>query len=412
MHAPQQRPHRVLKLNNIDAAGINVLTAACDVGTDIADPEGIIVRNARVDTDNYPYLLAVARAGAGLDKITVDKATARGIPVFFARGANANSVNELFYTLVGGLLRNVFDAMDFVKRLDPNMSNEQIEQQVEELKKQFVGSEFSEKTVGLAGMGNIGRIIANGALDRGMRVCAFDPHLPDAEWAEMDLGIRRVQTLPDLCRKADIVSVHVDLNGSTHNLIDASLIECMKDGAVLANLARAEVCNEDAVLRALRSNKLRGLATDFPTSGIVRYLNDDELSDPKKHGRIVCTPHLGASTNEAEERSAVMAAKHLLEYLRYGIVVNAKNFPTLEVHPDSCVRMRLTIPHKNVPDMLGTISHTIGKQGINIQFSETKTKGQIGYMIVDLETPMDDAQVSMIRGLDNVLPTMRVLRFD
>jgi D-3-phosphoglycerate dehydrogenase / 2-oxoglutarate reductase len=399
MHSPLVPFFRLLVLNDIAKKALEQFSGVANLSKDADGPHAIIVRSAKVHIDQYPDLLAVARAGTGVDNIvTIENATARGIPVFFAPGANANSVNELFAALVGLYARNIVEAIRFVRGIDPALSNDEIHKLVEAEKKRFKGFELSERTLGVIGLGNIGKMVARTALDRGMSVFGYDPHLSDAAWCEIDGAVQRAASLQQLVRRADIVTVHTDLNGSSRGIVGPELIASMKSGAVLVNLAREPVCDEDAVLAALERKHLAQYITDFPTQRTLT------------HPQVICTPHLGASTEDAEERSGIMAAQTLAAYLRSGVVENSVNFPAMDEEPREGVRMRLAIPHRNLPDVIGTISHTLGKNGINIGALHNVTKQELGYMVVDLEHPADDAQLEPIRSLENVL-SLRVLRF-
>jgi D-3-phosphoglycerate dehydrogenase / 2-oxoglutarate reductase len=388
-------PLRVSILNAVAPAGRGVLEAACKVGEHRPDDvQGILLRSSKIRTANYPNLLAVARAGVGVDNIDrgdISEATARGIPVFYAPGANANSVAELVFTLLGACARNIFPARSFVRDIDPHLEDAEIDKLVEAEKKRFRGFELFGKTLGIIGLGNIGRLVAKGAIARGMHVVACDPLLSEEGWEQLDPGITRVAGIYQIFRRSDVVSVHVTSTSETRHLINAGNIPDIKDGAILMNLSREPICDEDAVLPALEARKIGCFITDFPT---VRTA---------VHPNVICMPHLGASTGEAEERSAVMAAKQLSDYLQFGVVVNAVNFPNMEVRPQVGIPMRLAVPHRNMPGKLKLIGDIIGETGVNISAMHNVTGGEIGYCVVDLDSTIPDNRIDFLNGHDGIL---------
>lgn len=392
---------RVAIFDKIAPKGLKLLQGGLMVADRLDNPHGIVVRSTKIDTGDYPNLLAIARAGVGVDNIdggTFEKATARGICVLYAPGANANSVNELTFTLLGGCARNVYAARDFVQGIDSTLTEEGIHELVEKSKKQFAGFELLGRAFGVIGMGNIGRLVAKGALARGMEVFAYDPMLTTEQWEQVDPAITRVMSVSDIFRKCNVVSLHVTSTKETRHLIDAEAMTDMREGTVLINLSREPICEEEAVLRHLESKKLATFITDFPTRRTLR------------HDKVICTPHIGASTEEAEERCAIMACRELVDYLKFGIVVNSVNFPTMEIRPRPGIRMRLAIPHKNVPGMVALISDTIRDAGANIGPLHNDTKNGLGYCVVDMENVIDDEKITYIKSQPNIFD-VRMFRF-
>lgn len=388
----------VLVIDNVSKKALDLFSGVANHDPRMANPQAIIVRSSHVDTSRYQNLLAVARAGTGVDNVTVDRASTSGIPVFAARGANANSVNELLFGLLTEYARNTSAAMSYARSIDTSLSDEEIHALVEKEKKRFVGFELADRKLGVIGLGNIGRLVARNALDRGMHVMGYDPLIPREQWGEIDGAVQRANTLFQLVKRSNIVSVHVDLSEKTRHLVNADLISEMLDGTILVNLSREPICEESAVIAALKSGKLKAFITDFPTKLTA------------KHPKVICTPHIGASTHDAEERSGIMAVRSLNAFLKYGIVENSVNFPTMDEAPRDDVRMRLCIPHQNVPDMISKISGMFGKHGINIGAMHTVTRHALGYMVVDLEQPVDEAALEPIRSMEHVL-NLRALRF-
>lgn len=389
--------YRVRTLNKLSEEGLRQFGNDYHVSGDITDPEALLVRSARVVTDDYPNLLAVARAGAGVNNISVARATELGVCVFNTPGANANAVAELIFIMLGVHARKVDRALDFIRPL-VTRDNLRISALVEEEKSKFTGFELAGKTLGIVGLGKIGVLVANAGVERGMRVVGFDAYPTLTNMHELDRRALVVRKMEDVLRQSDIVSVHVPLLKETTDLIDAPEIARMKDGSVLLNYARQRICNDDAVIQALFAEKLSAYLTDFPTRELLE--ND----------KVICTPHLGASTNESEENCTLMAVRQLRNYLEYGIVANSVNFPTLEVFPKQGTRTRLAIVNKDVSGMLATITGIIGKAGINISAFSNEGNGTVGYNLVDLDVELSGNVEETLWGSEGI-QRVRTIRF-
>lgn len=380
---------KVLTLNNIAAAGLQRLPGdAYETGTDMADPDAILLRSYDMHSMDIPRsVLAVGRAGAGVNNIPIDALSKRGIPVFNAPGANANAVKEL---AVAGMLiaaRNIFSARDYLRDLDKD--GEELDQAVEAGKKQFVGFELPGRTLGVIGLGAVGVEVANVALALGMKVVGYDPAITVRRAWQLSSGVQQVESLDQLFNGADIVSVHVPLVEGTKGLIDAARLNRMHDGAILVNFSRRGIIARDALFDALESGKLHAFVTDFPTAELI------------KHPKVIALPHLGASTAEAEENCAIMVAGNVKEYLENGNVRYSVNFPE-SVMPRNGT-YRITIANANVPNMVGQITTFLAEAGLNIADLLNRSRGALAYTVVDLDGPVPDKTLDSIRAIDGVL---------
>src|SRR5216110_1968513 len=361
----------ILVLNNIAQVGLKRFPAEqYAVVKEAKDPQAILVRSADLHRREFgPSLKAVGRAGAGVNNIPVAALSKRGVPVFNAPGANANAVKEL--VLAGMLLaaRNLPPALDFVRGLK---TSPQFEEQVEDGKKQFAGSELPGHTLGIIGLGKIGSLVADAAIRLGMNVQGYDPHITvEAAWS-LPSQVRRANSIDEILKGSDFVSLHVPLVEKTKHLVNTKNIDHFRSGAVLLNFSREGVVSDEAVLKGLTSHRLKWYVTDFPSAALIG-----------KAG-VIALPHLGASTAEAEDNSAVMVVDELREYLEHGNLQNAVNFPEAQMAREA--PYRLAIANANVPDMLGRISHTLGKRKINIHNMLNKSKGEMAYTLVDTDT--------------------------
>ncbi|MDD3883579.1 MAG: phosphoglycerate dehydrogenase [Gallionella sp.] len=381
--------YRVLTLNKISTLGLKRLPAEhYEIGGEIADPDAIMVRSHNMHDMEIPSgVLAIARAGAGTNNVPVKAMSARGVPVFNAPGANANAVKEL--VLSGMLLasRNIVPALGFVAGLQGDDTS--LHQQVEAGKKHFAGTELRGRTLGIVGLGAIGRLVADAAIGLGMKVIGYDPEITvDAAWS-LPSQVRKAQSIEDLLKHSDFVSLHVPLLDATRNLIDDKRVAAMKAGSVLLNFSREGIVNEDAVLAGLSGKHLRYYVCDFPS---VKFQGQE---------RVVALPHLGASTAEAEENCAVMVAEQLRDYLEHGNITNSVNFPNVSMPRESV--NRVGIANANVPNMLGQISGALAEAGINIHNMTNKSRGEMAYTLVDTDTPLTAALLSGIAAIPGVL---------
>jgi D-3-phosphoglycerate dehydrogenase len=382
-------PFQVLVLNQIARSGLERLPAGSYVtGKDIAAPDAVLVRSADMHgMDIPPSVLAIARAGAGTNNIPVKAMSARGVPVFNAPGANANAVKEL--VLAGMLMaaRNLAPAQQFVQGLRPNDAD--LDKTVEDGKKSFAGSELAGQTLGVIGLGKIGCLVADVAIKLGMQVLGHDPEITvDAAWS-LPAQVKKAASVNEILRGAQFVSVHVPLLDSTRHLVNADNVRLLKPGAVLLNFSREGVVDDQAIVQALASQQLGWYVCDFPNAAI--------LGQP----RVIALPHLGASTREAEENCAVMVADQLRDFLEHGNIANAVNFPHVEMARES--RWRLAIANANVPNMVGQISTAMAQAGLNIHNMVNKSRGDMAYTLVDVDSAVQDAVLAKIRAIEGVL---------
>ncbi|HSJ81883.1 MAG TPA: phosphoglycerate dehydrogenase [Thiobacillus sp.] len=386
-------PRKVLTLNAISARGLARLPEHYTVGGDIVDPDGNLVRSANMHEMEIPASVrAIARAGAGTNNIPVKKLSERGVPVFNAPGANANAVKELVITGMLLAARNIVPAIKFVEGLAG--SDEEMHKATEVGKKQFAGTELPHRTLGVIGLGAIGSYIAEAAIKLGMNVVGFDPAITvDAAW-RLPSQVKRAENVEDVLRMADFVTLHVPLIDSTRNLINAQRISAMRPGAVLLNFAREGVVDNAAVIEALDANKLHAYICDFPANAL------------KGHAKVVALPHLGASTEEAEENCAVMVAEQLADYLEHGNILNSVNFPNVSMPRESAYRV--AIANANVPNMVGQISSVLAAAGLNIHNMVNKSKGDMAYTLVDVDSAVTAAVQQQLAAIAGVL-AVRVL---
>ena len=380
---------KILTLNNISVKGLQRLPRErYEVASEVSQPDGVLVRSFKMHDMEIPATVAaIGRAGAGVNNIPVDSMTQRGVPVFNAPGANANAVKEL---AVAGLLmasRNIPAAIEFASGLQGTDS--EISKAVESGKKNFVGAELPSKTLGVIGLGAIGLRVANAALSLGMKVVGYDPLISVQSAWQLSSGVEQAVSVDHLFSQCDAVSVHVPLLDATKGLVSAERIKMMPKGSVLVNLARGGICDDDAVLAALDSGQLVSYIIDFPTSQLL------------SHPKVISFPHLGASTEEAEENCAVMVSDSLRDFLEDGTVRNSVNFP--EAYMPRNGGARITIANANVPNMVGQISTILANAGLNIADLLNKSRGEVAYTIIDLDGGIDEETLSSIRDIEGVL---------
>jgi D-3-phosphoglycerate dehydrogenase len=380
---------QVLTLNKISAAGLGRLPAERYVtGNGIAEPDAILVRSHNMLEMRIPHsVLAIARAGAGTNNVPVQQMSKRGVPVFNAPGANANAVKELVLTGMLLAARNIVPALHFVAGLHGDDAT--LHKLVEDGKKHYAGTELRGRTLGIVGLGAIGRLVADAAIGLGMQVIGYDPEITvDAAWS-LPSQVKKAHSVEDLLKHSDFVTLHVPLVEATRKLIDARRVAAMKAGSVLLNFARDAIVDEAAVLEGLQSKHLRCYVCDFPTGGT------------QGNPRVIALPHLGASTQEAEDNCAVMVAEQLRDYLEHGNIANTVNFPSVSMPRESAYR--LGIANANVPNMLGQISSALAAAGINIHNMVNKSRGEMAYTLVDVDSPLPQALIAQIAGIPGVL---------
>lgn len=382
--------YKIKTLNAISKVGLNRLPdSEFEVGTDLENPDALLLRSASLHGVEIPgSVLAVARAGAGTNNIPIPEYSARGIPVFNTPGANANAVKELVVAALFLAARNIIPAAAFAHRLDGDAAS--MDKAVESGKKAFVGFELPGRTLGVIGLGAIGVEVANAAVGLGMKVLGYDPGVTVEHAWKLSSFVEHVTNLDSLLKRADIVTVHVPLVDGTRGLIGADKLALMRKSSVLINFSRGPIVDQQAVVAALEAGALRGYVCDFPTP---------ELN---KHEHVVTLPHLGASTNEAEENCAYMAAEELRNYLESGTIKNSVNFPDAEL-PRSEGTSRIAIANSNVPNMVGQISTLVAGSGLNIADLLNKSRGELAYTLVDVEGTVPSALVDQIRSIEGVL---------
>jgi D-3-phosphoglycerate dehydrogenase / 2-oxoglutarate reductase len=387
--ASKPPPFKVLVLNQISENGLKRLPSdAYVVGKDIPDPDALMVRSADLHgVDIAASVKAIGRAGAGTNNIPVSAMSARGVPVFNAPGANANAVKEL--VLAGMLMaaRNLAPAQRFVEQLDASIAD--MDKAVEEGKKNFAGFELAGQTLGIVGLGKIGCLVADAAIKLGMNVLGYDPEITvDAAWS-LPAQVKKATSVSDVLKNANFITLHVPLVDATRHLVNEKNVGITKRGAVVLNFSREGVVSDAAVLDALDSGQLGWYVCDFPSGKIM------------KHRKVITLPHLGASTREAEENCAIMVADQLRDYLENGNVNNAVNFPNVSMPRES--RFRVAIANANVPNMLGQISTAMALAGLNIHNMVNKSRGDMAYTLVDVDSPVGDSVVAALRSIEGVL---------
>jgi D-3-phosphoglycerate dehydrogenase / 2-oxoglutarate reductase len=380
---------RILTLNRISPLGLSLFPPSrYVVGNDVADPDAILVRSHNMLQMEIPRsVTAIGRAGAGTNNVPVKDMNLRGVPVFNAPGANANAVKEL---VLAGLLiasRNLIPAIHFTENLQGD--DAALNKQAEDNKKKFSGIELPGRTLGIIGLGAIGRLVAEAALRLGMKVTGYDPNITvDAAW-NLPSEVKRAESIQDLIRNNEFVTLHVPLLDSTRRLIDHELVQQMKEGTILLNFSREGIVDENAVLEGIKSGKIKYYVCDFP-SQIFQH-----------HPNVITLPHLGASTLEAEENCAVMVVKQLIDYLENGNIKNAVNFPNIIIERES--PYRLAVANANVPNMVGQVSTSMARAGLNIHNMGNKSRGEMAYTLVDVDSPVPQKALEEIAEIKGVL---------
>ena len=381
--------YNIKTMNHISPCGLQKLEArGCTVGENVSDPDGLILRSA--DLHDYafePSLIAIARSGAGTNNIPLEECCRRGIVVFNSPGANAEAVKEQILCSLVLSSRDVLGSIDWVKGL--NGRGKDIPALVEKGKSQFAGPELMGKTLGVIGLGAIGALIANAAVSLGMTVCGYDPYLSvDAAW-RLSRDVKHEVNLDGIYAKADYISINVPYTDTTYHMLDAKAFSKMKDGVRIINESRAEIVDDDAMLAAIASGRVGKYVTDFPNEKVVGVDN------------IIALPHLGACTPESEEKSAVMAARELYDYLANGNIKNSVNLPN--VHQDWSGISRVCLIHKNIPAMLTKITTILSDEGVNVENLTNKSKKDYAYTMVDLNGRIKDAVADELRAIPGMI---------
>jgi D-3-phosphoglycerate dehydrogenase len=379
----------ILVLNQISQVGLKRFPEkAYKVSKDAAHPDAILVRSHDMTEMRIPDTVrAIGRAGAGTNNIPVKAMSGRGVPVFNAPGANANAVKEL--VLAGMLMaaRNLVPAVQFVGSL--NCDDDTLAKRVEAEKKQFAGVELPQQTLGVIGLGKIGSLVADAAIKLGMNVLGYDPEITvEAAWS-LPSQVKKANSIEEILKTSQFVTLHVPLLSVTQHLINAKNLELMQPGAILLNFSREEIVDAKAVAAALASKKLKYYVTDFPAQALC------------ENPAVIALPHLGASTREAEDNSAVMVVDQVRDYLENGNIQNAVNFPDVVMGRESPYRVGLA--NSNVPNMLGQISGAMAKAGLNIHNMINRSKGEMAYTLVDVDSPVNEGLVEALARIKGVL---------
>ena len=384
-------PYKILTLNNISVRGLDRLPRdRFEVASEIGHPDAIMLRSADMHSMEIPdSVLAIGRAGAGTNNIPVPKLSKRGVPVFNAPGANANAVKELVVAGMFLAARNICQAWGYTRGLQGD--DHALEEAVEKGKKKYVGYELPGRTLGVVGLGAIGVEVANTAHLLGMKVLGFDPAITVQRAWQLSSGVEQALSLDDLFARSDMVTVHVPLIDATKHLVNAARLKLMRKGGVILNFARAGIVDETAMVAALNADHMQAYVCDFPTNAV------------KDHPKIIALPHLGASTNEAEENCAVMVADTLRDFLENGNVRNAVNFPD-SVLPRTQNSVRLAIANENVPNMVGQISGALAGANLNIADLLNKSRGDLAYTLIDIDgAAIPSAVVTQLQAIPGVL---------
>ncbi len=375
-------------LNPIAGVGLNKFTEDYEFARNMDDADAVLVRSAKMhDLIFSDKLACIARAGAGVNNIPVERCAEEGIVVFNTPGANANGVKEL--VLAGMLLasRDIVGGMNWVKE---HADDKEIDKSAEAAKKQFAGREISGKKLGIIGLGYIGQMVANCATHLGMDVYGYDPFISvDAAW-NLSRSIHHIQDVTEIYRECDFITIHVPLTDSTKNMVDAAAIDSMKTGVVFLNLARDLLVDEEAMVRALKTGKVAKYVTDFANPTVASAPN------------TLVTPHLGASTEESEDNCAVMAVNEIMDYLENGNIRNSVNYPNCDLGKCTSAS-RIAILHRNVVNMIGQFTAIIAGENVNIANMTNKSRGDYAYTLLDLESPATDSIVSRLRETNGVI---------
>lgn len=385
--------YQIRTYNSISIKGLERLPRdSYEVASELPNPDAFLLRSQKLHETEFPQSLkAIARAGAGVNNVPLERCSDNGIVVFNAPGANANAVKEL--VLAGMLLgaRDIYQGMNFVGQLKPQ---DGLDPLLEKEKKRFAGSELRGKTLGVVGLGNIGSLVANMGHALGMQVCGYDPAISvEAAW-RLSSSVQKMDNLNSLFAKCDYISLHLPAIEATQGLINETLLECVKPSTVLLNFARGEIVNRQDVINALDENRLHRYISDFPAN--------DTLGHPK----MLQMPHIGASTAEAEDNCAIMVADQLIDFLENGNIRNSVNFPQIELARSTPVR--ITITNKNVPRVLGQVTAIIADYNLNIADMLNKSRENLAYNIIDLEEMPCDKSIEALNAIEEVI-NLRVL---
>jgi len=381
--------YKILKLNDIATEGLLAFGSNYHIGNEVTSPDAILLRSYNMhEMAIPPNLLAVGRAGSGVNNIPLEKMSKMAIPVFNAPGANANAVKELVLAAILISARNIHRAINYVNTLK---DSEDLKSEVESAKREYVGFELPNKTLGVIGLGSIGVKVANACHDLGMKVIGYDPMISVDNAINLVPGIKKIDDLNELLKKIDILTIHIPYSQETKGFISSSEISLLNQNTTIINLSREEIVDTESIVSALQENRIDTYVTDFPKVELIG--NPD----------VLLMPHLGASTKEAEINCALMVANSLISFIEDGNIINSVNFPNVSLIRDT--EHRLTITNLNKPNMLGQFTSLLGKANININDLSHKNFKQIGYTILNIEKPLTENVVKQINNIDGVIKT-------
>ncbi len=385
---------KILTLNQISVKGLEKLPReSYEIASEFNHPDALLLRSHKLKAEDIKSsILAIARAGAGVNNIPVSQCTEQGIPVFNTPGANANAVKELIVSALTLGSRGILEGIQYVSTLGEMTDAAEMSKLLEKEKKRFKGNELAGKTLGVIGLGAIGSMVADTALSLGMNVAGYDPALSvDAAW-RLSSEVSKVDNIASLIAKSDYITLHLPVLDSTRGMINKELLSNLKPGAILLNFAREEIVDTTAIVEALESGRLAKYIADFPTPDLIG-----------KKGAVLM-PHIGASTDEAEENCAVMAATQLRDFLENGNIKNSVNFPALHLdRTTGCEGVRLSVSNRNVPKILGHILSIFADENINVIDMLNKSREEIAYNLIDVDTQPSEAVIEKMRAIDGVI---------
>ncbi|MDG1773265.1 MAG: phosphoglycerate dehydrogenase [Oceanicoccus sp.] len=386
--------YKVLTLNQISVKGLDRLPRDnYEIASEFSTPDAVLLRSHKLKPEDIPAsVLGIGRAGAGYNNIPVEHCTDQGIPVFNTPGANANAVKELIVSALTLGSRGILEGIDYVDTLSDMTDGAEMSKLLEKEKKRFKGNELAGKTLGVIGLGAIGSMVADTALSLGMQVAGYDPALSvDAAW-RLSSDIKKVDNIASLVSRSDYITLHLPVLDATRGMINSDLLSNLKEGAILLNFAREEIVDTPSVVEALESGRLAKYIADFPSPSLIGVRG------------AVLTPHIGASTDEAEENCAVMAANQLKDFLENGNIKNSVNFPPLNLErTPGCESVRLSISNRNVPKILGSILSIFADENINVVDMLNKSRDEIAYNLIDVDAAPSENVLQQMRAIEGVV---------
>ena len=386
--------YNILTLNKISETGLCRFSNDYNCATEVTNPDAILVRSASMhDMEIDTNTLAIARAGAGVNNIPIDKCSEAGIVVFNTPGANASDVKELVLTVLFLSSRKVIPAIEWAKTLKGN--GDTVPKDVEKGKSAFAGPEIKGKALGVIGLGAIGILVANAAAALGMNVIGYDPYLSAEQGANLDKHVKLTDNLNTIYGESDYITLHLPLNDGTRGLINADTIATMKDEVRILNFARGELVDTESIITALENGKVAAYVTDFPNDAVIGATG------------VIAIPHLGASTPESEDNCAVMAVEQVANYLENGSIVNSVNYPAVSL--GACDKHRITIMHKNISGIVSKITSGLANEDVNIDNMVNKSKGEYAYTVIDSDTEASAEAINALKKINGII-RIRVIK--